>query len=157
MELTLFLLRYIPYCYQCSRSFTTCYLVSIETDPDIALTIHLLSSSTLTSHIEIFKLKSQSYLSRKEKWSQIRMKRKKILMGMKSWMLTRKMNGKEIVARRISLSTIDKRLQITLTVRCKTANEIMSRLSSQHAQKSTKKNLLNKDFNDYEYNPGMKI
>jgi hypothetical protein len=48
-------------------------------------------------------------------------------------------------------------LQITLTVRCKTANEIMSRLSSQHAQKSTKKNLLNKDFNDYEYNPGMKI
>ncbi|EFX77339.1 hypothetical protein DAPPUDRAFT_321592 [Daphnia pulex] len=33
----------------------------------------------------------------------------------------------------------------------------MSRLSSQHAQKSTKKNLLNKDFNDYEYNPDCDI
>lgn len=70
---------------------------------------------------------------------------------------TNEWKRKEIVARRISLSTIDKRLQITLTVRCKTPNEIMSRLSSQHAQKSTNKNLLNKDFNDYEYNPGMKI
>lgn len=64
---------------------------------------------------------------------------------------------KEIVARRKLLSKIDKRLQITL-VRCETANEIMSRLSSQHALKSTNnKYLLNKDFNDYEYNPGMKI
>ena len=63
---------------------------------------------------------------------------------------------KDIVARRILLSTIDKKLQITL-VGCKTANEIMLRLSSQHAQKSTNnKYLLNKDFNDYEYNPGMK-
>ena len=63
---------------------------------------------------------------------------------------------KDIVARRILLSTIDKKLQITL-VGCKTANEIMLRLSSQHAKKSTNsKYLLNKDFNDYEYNPGMK-
>ena len=56
---------------------------------------------------------------------------------------------KDIIARRILLYTIDKRLQITL-VGCKTANEIMSRLSSEHAQKSTNdKYLLNKDFNDY--------
>lgn len=45
---------------------TTCSLVSIETNPDIALTIHLLSSSTV-KHIEIFQSKSRSYLSRKEK------------------------------------------------------------------------------------------
>ena len=64
---------------------------------------------------------------------------------------------KDVVARRILLSTIDKKLQTTL-VGCKTAHEIMLRLSSQHAQKSTNnKYLLNKDFNDYEYNPGIKV
>ena len=63
----------------------------------------------------------------------------------------------DIIARRILLSTIDKKLQTAL-VGCKTAHEIMLRLSSQHAQKSTNnKYLLNKDFNDYEYNPGTKI
>jgi len=63
---------------------------------------------------------------------------------------------KDVIARRILLSTIDKKLQTTL-VGCKTAHEIMLRLSSQHAQKSTNnKYLLNKDFNDYEYNPGIK-
>ena len=64
---------------------------------------------------------------------------------------------KDVIARRILLSTIDKKLQTTL-VGCKTAHEIMLRLSSQHAQKSTNnKYLLNKDFNDYEYNPGIKV